>query len=162
MRRPDPARGGPRAGARIVPRERKGLTPSGPGVSRTREEKADGRAGAKAKNLERKPRKPHIPSGPNHKPLAPAQPPAFAQCNATRKQSRVASRRPSLGTLSVDVGPSALDRALPVRRLDCDLARLRLLGNWHLQGEHAIVVAGRDLVQIHVVAQDQLAAEDPA
>jgi hypothetical protein len=24
------------------------------------------------------------------------------------------------------------------------------------------VVAGRDLVQIHVVAQDQLAAEDPA
>src|SRR5512132_1812030 len=58
--------------------------------------------------------------------------------------------------------PSALDCALTVAGCDGDLARLRLLGDRHLKSEHTIVVAGRDLVQIYVVAQDQLPAEDPA
>ena len=54
---------------------------------------------------------------------------------------------------------SGVDRP-PVLALagDGDLARLGLLGDGDLQGEHAGVIAGADVLGVEVVAQDQLPA----
>ena len=44
---------------------------------------------------------------------------------------------------------------------DLDLARLGLLGDRDLQGQHAGVVAGLDVFGVQVVSEDQLPAEHP-
>ena len=47
-------------------------------------------------------------------------------------------------------------------QLDLDLARLRLLRDRHREAQHAGVVVGVDALEVEVVAEHQLAAEDTA
>ena len=97
-------------------------------------------------------RSPRVPQGAGwHTRPRGARPPFPRTCVMPDGSGRACSVR------------SGLDRgALGRRGADLDLARLRALGHGDAQAEDAAVVVGLDPVEVEVVAEDQLTAEDAA